>query len=72
MLLADHSPDEIGLYQIADQANVPPGSVYHFFPTKEAAFLALANRYLSGFEALTRKPIAPSVNRAGFAGGHFL
>lgn len=60
VLLADHSPDEIGLYQIADQASVPPGSVYHFFPTKEAAFLALANRYLSGFEALTRKPIAPS------------
>ncbi|ABI78300.1 transcriptional regulator, TetR family [Hyphomonas neptunium ATCC 15444] len=60
VLLADHSPDEIGLYQIAEQANVPPGSVYHFFPTKEAAFLALANRYLSAFEALAGMPIDPS------------
>lgn len=56
-LLTEHNPDDIGLYQIADQANVPPGSVYHFFPTREAAFLALANRYLSGFEALASLPI---------------
>jgi AcrR family transcriptional regulator len=44
ILLQTESPDEVGLYRIAEQAGVPPASVYHFFPTKEAAFTALANR----------------------------
>jgi AcrR family transcriptional regulator len=56
-LLADRSPDDVGLYQIAEQAGVPPASVYHFFPTKEAAFLALAQRYLEGFRALHLAPV---------------
>lgn len=43
-LLHEQAPDEIGLYQIAERAGVPPASVYHFFPTKEAAYVALATR----------------------------
>lgn len=50
-LLRDNSPDAVGLYQIAREAGVPPASTYHFFPTKEAAFFALAQRY---FDAFTR------------------
>jgi len=56
-LLQDESPEDVGLYQIAQRAGVPPASVYHFFPTKEAAFLALAQRYLEGFARLTCEPI---------------
>jgi len=56
-LLTQRSADDIGLYQIAERAKVPPASVYHFFPTKEAAFLALAQRYLEGFSSLTRRPL---------------
>lgn len=59
-LLTDASPDDVGLYQIAEHAGVPPASVYHFFPTKEAAFAALAHRYLEGFSECARQPIAAS------------
>lgn len=56
-LLQESNPDDVGLYQIAQHAGVPPASVYHFFPTKEAACLALAQRYLKGFAALSRLPV---------------
>lgn len=58
LLLQSENLDDIGLYQIAKFARVPPASVYHFFPTKEAAFLALAQRYLDGFAQLFDEPIA--------------
>lgn len=57
-LLMDQSAADVGLYQIAERANVPPASVYHFFPTKEAAFLALTQRYLDGFRDLACRPVA--------------
>ena len=56
-LLTEHHADEVGLYQIAERAGVPPASVYHFFPTKEAAFLALTRRYLDGFEQIFLEPV---------------
>jgi AcrR family transcriptional regulator len=56
-LLQDANPDEIGLYQIAERAGVPPASVYHFFPTKEAAYQALAERYLEGLLEVHAQPI---------------
>lgn len=56
-LLSAHNPDEIGLYQIAEQAGVPPASVYHFFPTKEAAFDALAQRLVLQLLATHHEPI---------------
>jgi AcrR family transcriptional regulator len=56
-LLQDANPDQIGLYQIAEKAGVPPASVYHFFPTKEAAYQALAERYLEGLLEVHRQPI---------------
>jgi AcrR family transcriptional regulator len=45
-LLSAQDAGSVGLYDIAKHANVPPASVYHFFPTKEAAFVALAERFL--------------------------
>jgi AcrR family transcriptional regulator len=57
-LLLEHSTDEIGLYQIAERAGTSPASVYHFFPHKNAAFLALANRYQEGgFREILGRPI---------------
>lgn len=53
-LLAERDASDVGLYDIAKQAKVPPASVYHFFPTKEAAFVALAERYLEQLYILTR------------------
>ncbi|MGJ3701261.1 TetR/AcrR family transcriptional regulator [Variovorax sp. AFSI2.2] len=44
-LLATHELDEVGLYQIAQEAGAPPASVYHFFPSPQAVLIALAERY---------------------------
>jgi len=58
-LLRDRETTEVGLYDIAGAAKVPPASVYHLFPTKEAAFVALAERYLIGLNTYIVSP-APS------------
>lgn len=54
-LLIEHELDEIGLYQTAKRAGVPPASAYHFFPTPGALLLALAERYHEEFSDLARK-----------------
>ncbi len=56
-LLEEHNPDEIGLYQIAEKAGVPAPSVYHFFPTKEAAFDAFAEQFTDRLLDAHREPI---------------
>lgn len=56
-LLAEHDASDVGLYDIAKHAKVAPASVYHFFPTKEAAFVALADRYLEQLYVLTRNTV---------------
>lgn len=45
-LLLEKDVSEIGLYQIAERAGVPTASIYHFFPNKEAALIALAESHL--------------------------
>jgi len=57
-LLGDRETTEVGLYDIAGAAKVPPASVYHLFPTKEAAFVALAERYLAGLNAHIVRPVS--------------
>jgi AcrR family transcriptional regulator len=56
-LLLEQSPDDIGLYQIARRAHVAPASVYHFFPTKNAALLALAENYHKEIRTLVNAPV---------------
>ncbi len=56
-LLKDQAPDAIGLYQIAERAGIPPASVYHFLPTKEAAYVALASRCNEELLRVHRTPI---------------
>jgi AcrR family transcriptional regulator len=55
-LLGDKETTDVGLYDIAGAAKVPPASVYHLFPTKEAAFVALAERYLVGLSTYIMRP----------------
>ncbi len=56
-LLQSEDPDEVGLYRIAEVAGVPPASVYHFFPTKEAAFTALAMKIIDQLLEVHNQPI---------------
>jgi AcrR family transcriptional regulator len=56
-LLSYQETTEVGLYDIAGAAKVPPASVYHLFPTKEAAFVALAERYLIGLSHHIVRPL---------------
>lgn len=56
-LLLDNETTDVGLYDIAAAAKVPPASVYHLFPTKEAAFVALAERYLTGLSQHIVRPV---------------
>jgi AcrR family transcriptional regulator len=56
-LLSDQETTEVGLYDIAGAAEVPPASAYHLFPTKEAAFVALAERYLIGLSDHIVRPV---------------
>lgn len=56
-LLMTNSPEDVGLYQIAEKARVPAASVYHFFRSKEAAFLALSHYYLEQLDLRHHEPI---------------
>ena len=44
-LIGEHPDEDISLAQIAERADVPLPSVYHFFPSRNAAFVSLAQRY---------------------------
>lgn len=59
-LLETNHPDDVGIYQIAEKAKAPPASTYHFFPTKEAAFVALAGRHLNRFHMGLHVPVEAS------------
>lgn len=48
---------ELSIQGIAAAAAMPPSSVYHFFPTVQAAFFALASRHLDRLGSLTSGPV---------------
>ncbi|PZQ94437.1 MAG: hypothetical protein DI533_22260 [Cereibacter sphaeroides] len=56
-LLAEHDASVISIQDIAEAADVPAPSIYHFFPSTAAAFVALAQRYLSVFQAMYSEPL---------------
>ena len=58
-LLEQNSLQEVGLYQIAQRAGVPSASVYHFFPNKDAALIALADVHHKALEQIAREPLEP-------------
>lgn len=57
-LLAGRSNEDVSLAQIAEAAEVPLASVYHFFPNRNAAFVALALRFNEAFYRLSITPLA--------------
>jgi len=57
-LLADASNEEVSLAQIAQHSGVPLASVYHFFPNRNAAYVALAQRYHADLRYLASQPHA--------------
>jgi len=56
-LLSVNPPETVGIYQIAEFAKAPIASAYHFFPTKDAAFLALMERYVINFIEISALPV---------------
>lgn len=60
-LLAERDFSEIGIYDIAERANVQPSSAYHFLPTPEAAFVALARQFLVEQRAYLFQPFDRTV-----------
>jgi AcrR family transcriptional regulator len=56
-LLAESSDDDVSLAQIAEAADVPLASVYHFFPNRNAAFVALALRFNEEIYRLSIQPL---------------
>lgn len=59
-LLEQRPDDDISLAQIAEKADVPLTSVYHFFPNRNSAFVALARRYHQQIYANAMIEISPS------------
>jgi len=56
-LLGERDAGSISLYDIAEVAAVPAASVYHFFPSTAAAFVALAQRYIAIFHDIVAEPL---------------
>ena len=56
-LLLTEPEGDITLAGIAAAAGVPAASVYHFFPTKAAAYVALAETYLTALNETLSRPI---------------
>lgn len=55
-LMERNGDEDISLAQIAEESGVPLASVYHFFPNRNAAFVALALRFN---EEIYRRSIEP-------------
>lgn len=58
-ILQARDPHEVSIYTIAEEADMPPPSIYHFFPDGNHVFMALAERYfemfLGGLESIEGK-----------------
>ncbi|MEH6566417.1 MAG: TetR/AcrR family transcriptional regulator [Halopseudomonas sp.] len=49
---------DLSIYAIAEQAGIPPSSVYHFFPQVGDVLGALAQQVFAELEAVLQQPIA--------------
>jgi len=50
---------DLSIYAIAQQASIPPSSVYHFFPQTGDVLAALAQQVFAELDAVLQQPIAP-------------
>ena len=51
---------DLSIYAIAEQAEIPPSSVYHFFPQTGDVLVALAQQVFVELDALLLQPLAPA------------
>ena len=63
-LLTQHGPSEITIQMIADEARMPTATVYHFFPSAEAAMFAQARVYIERFEKMSAEGRTPEERRS--------
>ncbi len=63
-LLQQCGPSEITIQMIADAAHMPTATVYHFFPSADAAMFAQARAYIERFEKLSAEPTPPHDRRS--------
>ena len=56
-LVLEREISQIGIYDIAKKAEVPSASVYHFFPSVEAALVELSRRQLERLEQTLTAPM---------------
>ncbi len=75
-LIEEHSLETISLLEIASRAGIPPASLYHFFPTVDSVFTALADRYRKALVVEAKQPLPPealadwqSLIHSGYARG---
>lgn len=55
-LISEQPDEDVSLAQIAERSGVPLASIYHFFPNRNAALVALAQRYHQQIYALPTFP----------------
>jgi AcrR family transcriptional regulator len=48
-VLKDREPGDVSIYTLAEEAEMSPASIYHFFPDAQHVFAALAERYFGIF-----------------------
>ena len=63
-LLSQRGPSEITIQMIADEARMPTATVYHFFPSAEAAMFAQARVYVERFAKLSADGRTPDERRS--------
>ena len=57
-LLQKREASDIGVYDVAHLAAIPPASAYHFFATQESVLVALAERYLRSLHESLRAALS--------------
>ncbi len=60
ILLTEQPDTDISLPMVAETANVPLPSIYHFFPNKDAILVALAQRYHKRLAEMARVDLDPA------------
>jgi len=55
-LLAEYTLDRISLKMIAERANIPVGSAYHFYSNAHEVFIALAQKFMATLNHTLQQP----------------
>ena len=58
VLITSESISSLSLYDIAHKAEIPPSSLYHFFPKIEYLLQAMAEEVFTAFDECVSRPVA--------------